>query len=60
MNRDGRQKVSGCDSCGGREIIMIRPTQSFSPYIFAVFVSLLLYLLLIIIHEYPSYCIIGN
>ena len=52
--------MSGCDSCGGRGIIIIWPTQSFSASIFAVFVSLLLYLLIRIIHDYPSYCIIGN
>ena len=58
--RDGRQKGGGCDSCGGRGIIMRWLTLSFSAYIFAIFVSFLLYLLLRIIHEYSSYCIIGN
>ena len=59
-NSYGRQKGSGCDSCGGRGINMRWPTQSFSASIYSVFVRLLLYLLLRIIHEYTSYCTIGN
>ena len=39
---NGRQNESGCNSAGGRGMIMRWSTQSFSEFIFAVFVSLLL------------------